>query len=201
VVIGSLSSWATEVVQTAGPIALALLMLVETVFPPIPSEIVLPFSGYLVSQGDLSAVAAIGASTLGSVTGALILYAVSRSGGRALVLRYGRIVRLTPDDLDRSERWFERHGTVAVFVARMVPGARSLISVPAGTAQMPILRFTLLTIAGSLIWNTALIGAGYLLGDNYEVIESYLGPISIVVGTAIVIAAIVFVVRRRRRAD
>jgi len=198
--IGSLSAWATEIVQTVGPAALAALMLLETVFPPIPSELVLPFSGYLVSQGDLHPLAALGASTAGSVTGALVLYAVSRSGGRALVLRFGRHVRLTPDDLERSERWFDDHGTVAVFVARMIPGARSLISVPAGTAKMPVLRFTLLTVAGSLIWNAALIGAGYLLGDNWQRIEAFLGPISVVVGMLIVAAIVAFVIRRRRSA-
>ena len=109
-------------------------------------------------------------------------------------------MRLTSEDLDRAESWFEDHGTVAVFVARMIPGARSLISVPAGTARMPLVRFTLLTTAGSAIWNTAMLGAGYLLGDNWERIETYVGPISIVVGVLIVVGIVVFVVRRRRSA-
>ena len=198
--IASFVSWATGWVETVGPVALAILMLVETVFPPIPSELVLPFAGFLIGRGDLDPVAALLAATTGSVGGALAIYAVSRTGGRALVERYGSHVRLTSEDLDRAESWFEDHGTVAVFVARMIPGARSLISVPAGTARMPLVRFTLLTTAGSAIWNTAMLGAGYLLGDNWERIETYVGPISIVVGVLIVTGIVVFVVRRRRSA-
>jgi membrane protein DedA with SNARE-associated domain len=199
-VIASFVSWATGWVETVGPVALAILMLVETVFPPIPSELVLPFAGFLIGRGDLDPVTALLAATTGSVGGALAIYAVSRTGGRALVERYGSHVRLTSEDLDRAESWFEDHGTVAVFVARMIPGARSLISVPAGTARMPLVRFTLLTTAGSAIWNTAMLGAGYLLGDNWERIETYVGPISIVVGVLIVVGIVVFVVRRRRSA-
>ncbi|HSL10886.1 MAG TPA: DedA family protein [Actinomycetota bacterium] len=198
--LASLTSWATEWIATFGPVALAGMMLVETVFPPIPSEVVLPFAGFLIGRGELDPVVALLASTGGSVAGALALYAASRSGGRALVLRFGRFVKLTPDDLERSERWFDEHGTVAVFVARMVPGARSLISVPAGTANMPILRFTLLTTAGSLIWNAALLGAGYLLGDNWQRIDTFIGPVSLGVGAVIALGVVVFVIRRRRAA-
>ena len=196
--IASFLSWATGWVETVGPVALALLMLVETVFPPIPSELVLPFAGFLIGRGELHPVAALLAATAGSVGGALALYAVSRAGGRALVERFGRYLKLTQKDLDRAERWFDEHGTVAVFVARMIPGARSLVSVPAGTANMPIVRFTLLTTAGSMIWNAAMLGAGYLLGDNWQRIETFVGPISLVVGAVIVLAVVVFLVRRHR---
>ena len=196
--IASFVSWATDWVETVGPAALAVLMLVETVFPPIPSELVLPFAGFLIGQGELHPITTLVAATAGSVTGALAIYAASRAGGRPLVERFGRHVKLTTKDLDRADRWFDDHGSVAVFVARMIPGVRSLVSVPAGTTNMPIVRFTLLTAAGSMIWNAGMLGAGYLLGDNWDRIETFVGPISLVVGGSIVAVVVVFIVRRRR---
>jgi membrane protein DedA with SNARE-associated domain len=139
---------------------LALLLVLENLFPPVPSEVVLPIAGFLVGRGDLNFVGALAASTLGSVTGVLLLYGMGRWGGRGLILRYGKWLRVGPEDLSRAEGWFARYGDAVVLVARVVPFARSVVSIPAGTARMGLARFTVLTAAGAATWNAVLIGAG-----------------------------------------
>jgi membrane protein DedA with SNARE-associated domain len=182
--------WVTDAVRTGGPLALLLVMLGENLFPPIPSEAVLPLAGYLVGRGDLNMVTAMLASTGGSVLGAVILYAIGRYGGRAVLLRYGHILRITEVDLDRADDWFDRHGPKIVFFARMVPLARSIVSVPAGTSEMPIGRFLVLTTLGSAIWNALLITLGYQFGERYEQIGEVVGrfsrPIAILVAIGVV---------------
>lgn len=168
----------TRFVESGGGWALALLMLLENLFPPVPSEAVLPFAGFLVGRGDLSAVTAMAAATAGSTVGALVLYALGRSGGRAMLLRHRRIFRLSADDLDRADDWFDRHGWKVVLLARMVPLARSVVSVPAGTSQMPLGRFLLLTAAGSAVWNGILLSLGAGFGDRYEQIARLVGRAS-----------------------
>ena len=182
--------WVTDAVRTGGAVALMLVMLGENLFPPIPSEAELPLAGYLVERGDLHPVTAMLASTLGSVVGALILYAIGRYGGRTVLLRYGHLLRLTEADLDRADDWFDRHGPKIVFFARMVPLARSIVSVPAGTSEMPIGRFLLLTTIGSAIWNALLITLGWQFGARYEQIGEVVGrfsrPIAVLVLLGIV---------------
>jgi len=182
--------WVIDAVRTGGVVALMLVMLTENLFPPIPSEAVLPLAGYLVWRGDMAFLTALGGATLGSVVGALILYAIGRYGGRAVLLRYGHILRMTEADLDRADEWFDRHGPKIVFFARMVPLARSIVSVPAGTSEMPIGRFLILTTIGSVIWNAILIGLGWGFGERYEQIAEIAGrfsrPISIIVVLAVI---------------
>ena len=196
-----LTKWATDMVTAGGPLALALVMLTENLFPPIPSEAVLPLAGFLVQRGSLSFVPALAASTAGSVVGALLLYALGRWGGRPVLLRWRRVLRLTEEQLDRADNWFDTHGPKLVFWFRMVPIARSVISVPAGASEMPIPRFLALTTAGSLIWNTALIGSGMLLADNWTRVTGILETYSAVVQiglVVVVVAGIAVLVRRRR---
>jgi membrane protein DedA with SNARE-associated domain len=201
----AISGWVRDIVSTGGYPALALLILVENLFPPIPSEIILPLAGFYVGTGELHYVWAVLAATVGSLAGALVIYAVARHGGRPLLLRHGRLLRLREKDLDRADHWFDRHGAWFVFFGRLVPGLRSVVSVPAGLSEMPIWRFVVLTTAGSAIWNAALIGAGWALGRNYDAVAGVVGPISTVV--TILLAAslgglVVWLVRRgaRRRA-
>ena len=195
----SLDSTVEDLVRQYGYPALAGVILVENLFPPIPSEVVLPLAGYQVSRGVLGFGWSVVAATIGSVVGALLLYWLGRRGGRPAVLRFGRVLRVNEDDLDRGDAWMERRGSWAVFLGRMVPGLRSLVSIPAGVLCMPLLKFTVLTTLGSAIWNAALIGAGVALGSAYERLS---GPISIaalvVLGVA-AIAAFVFIRRYRRR--
>lgn len=187
--LGDLGGWALEVMVALGYAGLALLLVLENLFPPIPSEVVLPLAGFLVGRGDLSFAGALLASTLGSLTGALILYGMGRWGGRGLVLRYGRWLRVGEEDLLRAERWFARYGDATVLGARVVPLARSVVSIPAGVAKMPLMRFVLLTTAGSAAWNAALIGAGYALGASWERVSAWVGGYSEVVLVCAALAA------------
>jgi membrane protein DedA with SNARE-associated domain len=183
----------------AGYAGLIAIMIVENLFPPIPSEIVLPLAGYEVSRGELSYVATVAAATLGSLIGALALYAVGRWGGRPAVTRWGRFLRIGPAELERAESWFGRWGDWVVLVARLVPGARSVVSIPAGTMQMPVWRFVALTTLGSLVWNAVLIGAGWALGDNWDAISGWVGGASKVVLVAAVAGIAGLLVARRVR--
>lgn len=201
--LGNLGQWAADLLNSFGSLGLVLLLLAENLFPPIPSEVILPLAGFLVSRGDLGIIQALLAATLGSLLGAYILYALGRWGGRPLVLRYGRILRIKEEDLDHAEGWFERYGGAVVFFARMVPGARSVVSVPAGMLHMPLVRFTLLTTAGSSLWNALLIGAGWFLGNNWTQVADLVGQVSNIVVALVVIGAvaltIVWYVRRKRK--
>ena len=187
-------------VTEAGYAGIAIVMAIETVFPPIPSELVLPLAGFQVARGTLGFFPALGASTLGAVLGALILYAIARLGGRPLILRLHPLLRITERDMDRADRWFDRRAVPIVLFGRLVPGVRSLVSVPAGLSEMPVWRFLAATAAGALLWNAALLGAGALLGSQYDRVEGYVGPVSTVVMVAVVLAAIAGVVWLRRRA-
>lgn len=176
------------------------LMVIESVFFPIPSEVVMPLAGWML-------VAAKGHSVwlvllagfygaIGSLLGALLIYAVGAFGGRPLLERYGRYVLITANDINMAERWFERYGTWAVFLSRMVPVVRSLISLPAGVARMPLRSFTLLTFAGSFIWSVSLAFGGYLLGENWEVLRDAIRPFDIPI-LAIIVAVAAFYIYRR----
>jgi len=183
----AVTAWVEEAVATGGPLVLTLAMFLENVFPPIPSELVLPLAGFLVEQGAMNPVVALVASTLGSVLGAVVLYEAGRYGGRPLVLRYGRVLRVDEDKLDRADRWMDRHGTKVVLVARMVPLARSVVSVPAGTTRMGRGQFLVYTTIGSFLWNASLIGAGWALGAAYEQAADVVGVLSVVAAVALVL--------------
>jgi membrane protein DedA with SNARE-associated domain len=191
--------WIFQVISTLGYLGLALLLVAENLFPPIPSEVVLPLAGFVVGRGDLGFLQALVASTAGSVAGALILYTLGRYGGRGLVLRYGLWLHVSAEELERAEGWFRRYGDWVVLGARVVPFARSIVSIPAGTMKMPLLRFTLLTTLGSGVWNALLIGAGVVLGANWTLISGWIGSYSDVVLILIAGAAAVFLVLRHRR--
>lgn len=180
-----------DVIRDLEYFGLFILMLGENLFPPIPSEAILPLAGFFAERGELNVVLVVLVATLGSVTGALILYWVGYVGGRPLVIRHGRLLRLEPEHLDRAEVWFRRRGDLVVFVARMVPLLRSAVSVPAGTLRMPIGRFVVLTTAGTAIWNTALVGAGWLLGSEWERISEIVGTASRGVLVVVVLALVV----------
>jgi membrane protein DedA with SNARE-associated domain len=138
------------------------------------------------------------AATLGSLAGALVLYAAARRGGRPLILRYGRVLRVRHEELNRADAWFDRHGGWIVFFGRLVPGARSLVSLPAGLSEMPLARFIALTVAGSALWNCALIGAGWGLGAHYEQVGAVIGPIGTTVVVLVVLGVAALLVRTYR---
>lgn len=184
-----------------GYLGLFLVLIIENLFPPIPSEAVLPLAGFLVGLGEMNFVLAVLVSTAGATVGALILYALGRYGGRPLILRYGKILRVDAPSLDRAESWFLRYGDWVVLVARIIPLARSIVSIPAGTMRMSLPRFTLLTVIGTGLWNILLIGMGQLLGENWERVSEVASTYSDVAvglgGLAVVAYGVLYLFRRR----
>ena len=196
-----MAEWAQEVLIAHGVAMLVLLILLENVFPPIPSEVILPLAGFLVFQGEMTFVEAMVAATVGSVSGAVILYALGRHGGRPLLLRYGGLLRLDERRLDRADDWFDRHGPKIVFGGRMLPGVRSVVSVPAGLSEMRVPVFVALTTLGSALWNAALIGAGWALGGSWRQVEEVVGPLTVPVLAGVTVALVGYALVRARRAS
>lgn len=191
VVFGDLTEWVTDVIDAVGYLGVALLVALESMFPPIPSEVVLPAAGFAAADGAANVWGMILAATVGSVVGAWWLYLASAAIGRtrlhALIVRYGRWVGVRPHDLERAESWFDDHSSAAVLVCRCIPLIRSLVSIPAGFRRMNPVTFTIYTALGSAVWNSLLIGAGFLLGDNWEQVSDYVGTFQYVVIAAILL--------------
>ncbi|MGZ4126608.1 MAG: DedA family protein [Actinomycetota bacterium] len=181
-------------------IALFVLMLIDTIGLPLPSELPLLYGGYLISQHRLSIVPAAFIAAAGALVGSVIAYVISRRVGRAVILHWGRKVLITEEHLHRSERWFERRGPAAVFICRMVPLARTLISIPAGIAEMPLVRFCVYTFTGSLPWAFALLGAGWALGADWKKLLGSFTLASIAVAVVVVAGIAWWFIRRRRSA-
>lgn len=180
--MSQVSAWVLIIMEKFGYLGIIFAMFAENVFPPIPSELIMPAAGFAVARGDLNLILVILAGTLGSVIGALPLYYLGRllNEDRLMVFteKYGKYVFVKPSDIRSSSVWFDKHGSKAVFFGRMVPGIRSFISIPAGMSKMPILPFLVFTALGSSIWTSLLTIAGYYFGENYEVIETMLAPYS-----------------------
>lgn len=196
-----LTGFAADVLTQLGDIGVGVLVFLEVLVPPIPSEVILPFAGYLSQSGDLTLGWLIVWSTLASWIGALLLYWLGAAIGieRAVRLLAGTKL-VSRGDLDRGVAWFQRSGGWTVLVGRMVPGVRSLISIPAGATRMNLARFSVYTIVGSGLWNTLLIGVGALLGTQHEQLEHLLGYLDYAVYSALAIAVGVLVLRRIREA-
>ncbi|MFI7337492.1 DedA family protein [Streptomyces sp. NPDC050085] len=196
---GGIAGWAAHLVDVLGGPGAGLAIALENLFPPLPSEVILPLTGFAAGQGAITLVSALFWTTLGSVVGAAALYGIGRVIGRdRMYALWARLPLVKAGDLERTEAWFLRHGTKAVLLGRMVPVFRSLISIPAGVERMPLPRFLGLTAIGSLIWNSVLVLAGYWLGDQWDLVETYVGVISKVVLAAVVVAVAVCVVVRLR---
>lgn len=193
----SVLDWVVEVMRTLGAPGVGVATALETVFPPVPSEVVLPLAGYTANLGYYGLGAAILWATVGSLVGALVLYRLGAAwGAERLCATAERIPLLHASDVERSIAWFGRHGRSAILLGRLVPGVRSFISIPAGIDRMPLLQFALYTTAGSLVWNTALIVAGYELGAQWHRVEAYVGEASVVIYGVLGVALLWFVVRR-----
>jgi membrane protein DedA with SNARE-associated domain len=182
--------WITGFVVRSGYVGVLLLMLAENVVPPIPSELIMPLAGFTAARGQLSLALVILAGTVGSLLGAVLWYYVGKRLGlerlKHLAARHGRWVTLSPDDVDRADGWFRRHGAKAVFFGRLIPTVRTLISVPAGIACMPLPAFLAWSVLGTSLWTALLAGAGYLLQSQYERVSDYLNPVSTVVVVLII---------------
>ena len=203
--LSSLATWVQDVIEQLGYLGVALLVVLENIFPPIPSEIVLPFAGFVAQQGSESVVLMILAATVGSVIGALIMYRIAAVIGderlHTFTRRFGKWVQIREADLTRAEEWFDRHAMSAVLVGRCVPLIRSVVSIPAGFRRMKLIPYIAYTFLGSLVWNIALVGAGAVLGENWERVEPVVATFQWIVIVVILagLARLVYVVVQRRR--
>lgn len=196
---GGLAGWAVDLVETLGGPGLALMSGLDSMVSVVPADLVMPLVGFSATQGAINLGAAMAWATAGSVAGSVVLYFLGMLLGRerawALLIR---IPGIKPKTLDRAEAWFGRHGAKAVMFGRMLPGIRALISLPAGIERMPLPKFVVLTAIGSLMWNSTLLGAGYLLGANWRLMANIVGILIYVVIGATVLAVGYLVIRRRR---
>ncbi|HET6861237.1 MAG TPA: DedA family protein [Streptomyces sp.] len=197
----SAPQWITSLMDTLGAPGAGIAIALENLFPPLPSEVILPLAGFAASTGQMSLIAALLWTTAGSVIGALALYGVGALLGRdRTVAIAAKLPLVKVSDIERTEAWFQRHGTKAVFFGRMIPVFRSLISIPAGIERMPLPVFLGLTTLGSAIWNAIFVLAGYTLGENWSDVTGYVSTYSKVVLVVAVLAVLLFVgVRTLRR--
>lgn len=201
----TVADWAIGLMETLGAPGAGVAIALENLFPPLPSEVILPLAGFTASQGSLVLWQVLVWTTAGSVVGAILLYGLGAWLGRD---RLRGIVDRMPlvklEDVDKAEAWFNRHGDWAVLIGRVIPIVRSLISIPAGVERMPVWRFLAFTTLGSGVWNTLLVGAGYLLGDQWHIVEESVGvfqKVVIVVAVLLVVWWLVKTLRSRRDQD
>ncbi|MEN9518256.1 MAG: hypothetical protein RLZZ381_844 [Cyanobacteriota bacterium] len=195
--------WITNTISSFGYIGIALLMLLENIFPPLPSELIMPLAGFTVQQGKLTLPLVILAGTVGSILGALPWYYMSKLLGekrlRQWIDRHGKWLTLSDSDIDKSKQWFRKYGAAVVFFGRLIPGIRTFISIPAGFEEMSLLPFLLYSTVGTLLWVGLLGYAGFILGQNYQLVKQYLSPISLMVLLGLLATFGIWFMRRRRK--
>ncbi|HEV8552810.1 MAG TPA: DedA family protein [Casimicrobiaceae bacterium] len=195
--------WVTGFITSTGYLGIALLMFAENVFPPIPSELIMPFAGFVAARGELNPVGVLVAGVVGSLLGAVPWYLAGRWLGnerlKRMADRHGRWLTVSREDLERAEAWFHRYGRVSVVVGRLVPAVRTLISVPAGITRMHPIPFFAYSALGTLVWTGLLVGAGYLLESHYERVAEWIDPFSKLVLGAIVATYLYRLARQRRQ--
>tara|TARA_R110002020_G_scaffold35673_9_gene107494 strand:- start:53 stop:793 length:741 start_codon:yes stop_codon:yes gene_type:complete len=191
--------WSVSLMEVIGPVGAGIAIALENIFPPLPSEVILPMAGLTASRGTFTLAEALIWTTLGSIVGAFLLYGIGAVLGLPRLRRIAaKVPLLHPEDIDRTVEWFRRHGGKAVFFGRMIPIFRSLISIPAGITRMPLWKFGLLTAAGSAVWNTIFVLAGFYLGESWPIVEEYAGILQYVVIAAVAIGVAWFLYARTR---
>jgi len=196
--LSALAGFVIAVITYTSYWGIIFTMALESACIPLPSEVIMPFSGFLVSQGTLSFWLVIFAGTAGNLIGSLLAWWVGLKGGRPLIERYGRYILLSNHDLDRAERWFSRYGEATVFFSRMLPIVRTFISLPAGIGKMPLWRFCIYTFLGAIPWNWFLTMVGVKLGENWEDIKQYFQRADIVIAVLLGIGIIWFIWRHMK---
>ncbi|RAY11337.1 DedA family protein [Actinomadura craniellae] len=197
--LSGIAGWAASVIETMGAFGVGLLIALENLFPPVPSELILPLAGFTASQGQVNVIAVIVAATAGSLAGALLLYWLGAALGHDRAIRWAdRVPLVDPRDLERATAWFEDHGRKAVLFGRLIPVVRSFISIPAGTERMPLGRFCLYTVVGSAVWNTLFVTIGYVLGEKWQQAEKFANWLTWGVLALLVLAVVRFAVRKLR---
>ena len=193
--------WITHLLDQLGYVGIALLMLLENVFPPIPSELIMPLAGFDAARGDMNVYLVILSGSIGSVAGALFWYVIGRWIGedrlKRFASRHGRLLTLSASEVERVNRWFDKHNEKAVLLGRLVPAVRTLISVPAGIFEMSLGRFLIYSTIGTVGWTALLTFGGYMLGDRYELVQTWINPVSNVIVGVIVLAYLYRVMRWR----
>jgi len=200
--LSAITDWVQSIIASAGYPGLGLVMVLENLFPPIPSEVILPLAGYMTIKGHFTLPGVTAVGTLGSIIGALTLYGLGwwldESRVRRLLRHYGRYAMLAEEDLDTALEWFDRYGQPTIFFARLVPIVRSLISVPAGLTRMSVLRFLAFTALGTGLWSFFLAWAGYVLGANWRRVADFVSRYQDAVMVLIVVAVSLFFLQRFR---
>ncbi|MCL1464944.1 DedA family protein [Argonema galeatum] len=198
-----MQEWIINIMTSLGYLGIGLLMFLENLFPPIPSELIMPFAGFTVSQGKMELVPAILAGVVGTMVGALPWYYVGKLVGeeniKRLADKYGKWISVSSRDIEKADNWFDKHGQKAVLFCRLVPGVRTLISLPAGISGMSLMPFLIYSTVGTVLWVSFLTFLGYTLGKNYALAEHYIDPISKIVFVGLIVAFVVWVVRKRQK--
>lgn len=198
-----LATWVVSIMTRMGYLGVGLLMFLENLFPPIPSELIMPLAGFTVAKGEMDFTLVVIAGVVGTMLGALPWYYGGKLLGeerlRSLADRYGKWIAMSGRDIDKANLWFSKHGGKAVFLCRLVPGVRTIISLPAGISDMPLLSFLLYSTLGTTVWICLLTGLGYFLGNNYTLVDRYLGPVSKFVVFGLVGLFIFWIIRRRQK--
>jgi len=193
-----MTEWITSTIYSLGYVGIGFLMFLENLFPPIPSELIMPLAGFVVQQGKMDFTLVVLAGVIGTVLGALPWFYAGRLLGeerlKKLCDRYGKWLGISGEDITKSKNWFDRYGNKAVLLCRLVPGVRTLISIPAGIGNMNIIPFLIYSTIGTTLWVLLLTYAGFALGQNYKVVETYIDPISKVVVIVVVVAFVGFVI-------
>lgn len=194
-----IGQFAVKTIEFLSYPGIIILMTFESMIIPMPSELVMPFAGFLVAEGKMTMLLVVLFSSIGSITGSLISYYVGYYGGKPFVLKFGKYLLLEVDDLEKTEKWFREKGIKTIFISRFIPVVRHLISIPAGLGKMDVKKFSLYTILGATLWNLFLTVCGYILGKNWDMIKHYSEYISIAVATLLVLGGVYFIYHRLRK--
>ena len=185
-----------DVMNSYGYLGICLLIMIENIFPPIPSEVILTFGGFMTLKSNITILGVIISSTIGSILGAFLLYYIGKILSKEKLIKftktkYGKILRLKPKDIEKADNWFDTKGNITVLFCRFIPVVRSLISIPAGMSSMPILKFTLYTLIGSLIWNTILVLVGAFASNKMDLIISIIDKLSYIILFVLIVVIII----------
>jgi len=197
--VNIMQEWITNTMNSLGYLGIGLLMFLENLFPPIPSELIMPLAGYTATlpNSQIQVLPAIAVGVIGTIVGAIPWYYAGLLLGQQrlqlLAARYGKWIGISSEDIGKSVRWFQKHGAKAVLLGRLVPGIRTLISIPAGISKMPIVPFFIYSTIGTIVWVSLLTYAGYLLGKNYAIVEKYIDVVSKIVVVGILVAIASFI--------
>jgi len=198
-IFATIGSFALSTISTFGYGGIFFLMMLESMVVPVPSELVMPFAGFLIEKGSFTFLFVIVASTLGSIVGSLIFYYIGKTGGHSLVETYGKYVLIDHEDVKKTEEWFNKRGELTIFFGRLIPVVRHLISLIAGIGKMNVKKFTLYTVIGAGLWNTILAYLGFILGQHWNEVNQYSDQISIVIVVLLIVLVLYFAYRHIKK--